>query len=161
MQMFLLHTVHNSLSSVWLLLVALACLSSLTCLTVFFSSHHLHPRVTLLHPLLFCSSVFTSLVLPRLPSLFAYTLIPLYPLKSTKSRGSKHKSRRKPKKQKRPSSVCNPVTWRQNGSRPLWLVFCFFFPKYLPSMSLCQLINTLWLCVISVNCFALASCISF
>lgn len=31
-------------------------------------------------------------------------------LKNTKSRGSKHKSRRKSKKQKRPSSVCNSLT---------------------------------------------------
>lgn len=32
------------------------------------------------------------------------------PLKNTKSRGSKHKSRRKSKKQKRPSTVCNSLT---------------------------------------------------
>lgn len=31
-------------------------------------------------------------------------------LKNAKSRGSKHKSRRKSKKQKRPSSVCNSLT---------------------------------------------------
>lgn len=88
---------------------------------------------------------------------------PPFSLKSTKSRGSKHKPRRKPKKQKRPSSVCNPVTWSQNGSRPSWLIIVFFFLNiYLKCACACWLTRkALWLCVISVNCVALASCISF
>lgn len=62
-----------------------------------------------------CFYFFPSLVLTLLPCLlqhpspFAYTF---FPLKNTKSRGSKHKSRRKSKKQKRPSSVCNSPSLR-------------------------------------------------
>lgn len=134
---------------VWLLLVALACLSSLTCLTVFFPSHHLHPRATLLHPLFLCS----SLVLPRHlcpPVTLCSRLRTALPsLKSTKSRGSKHKSRRKPKKQKRPSSVCNPNTWSQSGSRPLRLIILFFwlfFLNYTPKCACACWILTVAVC---------------
>lgn len=58
----------------------------------------------------FCPSMFFTL----LPSFLLHPLSSfghtLFPIKNTKSRGSKHKSRRKSKKQKRPSTVCNSLT---------------------------------------------------
>lgn len=54
------------------------------------------------------------LFLSLFPSIFftflSFLLYPLVTLKNTKSRGSKHKSRRKSKKQKRSSTVCNSIT---------------------------------------------------
>lgn len=72
--------------------------------------HH-HPPPFLLSFILLSFHCFDSFYVLSPSSLLPTTTISLcvylFPLKNTKSRGSKHKSRRKSKKQKRPSSVCN------------------------------------------------------
>lgn len=100
--------------------------SSLTRVTVFFLSPFYSLPFTL--QILFLLSIYSSsplsclfsryylplCPLPPNPSFlyppFPPLVMPIFPSKNTKSRGSKHKSRRKPKKQKRPPSVCNSLT---------------------------------------------------
>ena len=85
-------------------------LSALHLANMFFFVHFF-----LISPFLsFSMLLFTSVSFTPLPS-FLYpppppVVMPIFPSKNTKSRGSKHKSRRKSKKQKRPPSVCNSLT---------------------------------------------------
>lgn len=117
------HLIFTFFHSCLLLFQSFNASSSLTCITVFFPSLFTLCQCALctfctFFPLFmsffFFLSVCFSHVLYPSPFLSPISTIFLWshlfsPLKNTKSRGSKHKSRRKSKKQKRPSSVCNSL----------------------------------------------------